>query len=70
MYTKIVNAVIDAISSTYGKDYSIDDIKMCLKLAIRITSNCGWSNEDYNDMFDDVILGLDHPGEKFIEPLN
>lgn len=59
MYTKIVNDVIDVISSTCGKAYSLDDIKMCLTVALRVTSNLNWSNQDYNDMFDDIILGLD-----------
>ena len=70
MYTKIVNAIIDTIYSAYGDNYSLDDVKLCIKLAMRITSNLGWSTQDYNDMFDDVILGLDHPGESFTEPMN
>ena len=67
MYTKIVNSIIDLISKYYGDDYSLDDIKFALQLAMRV-SNISWSNEDYSDMFDDIILGLEHPGESFIEP--
>ena len=65
MYNKIVNAIIDVISSTYGDNYSLDDIKMCLELALKVTSNLNWSDSDYNDMFDDIILGLEHPDEYF-----
>ena len=65
MYTKIVNAIIDVISSTYGDNYSLDDVEMCIKLALKVTSNLNWSKKDYSDMFDDIILGLDHPGEYY-----
>jgi len=68
MYTKIVNSVIDLISKYYGDDYSLDNIKFALELAIRV-SDVSWSNKDYSDMFDDVILGLEHPDEYFYEDI-
>ena len=67
MYNTIVNSIIDLISKYYGDNYSLDDIKFALELAFSI-SDLNWSKQDYNDMFDDIILGLEHPGESFIKP--
>ena len=67
MYTTIVNSIIALILKYYGNNYSLDDINFAIEVALS-ASNITWSDGDYSDMFDDIILGLEHPGESFIEP--
>ena len=67
MYTTIVNSIIALILKYYGNNYSLDDINFAIEVAFS-ASNITWSDGDYSDMFDDIILGLEHPGESFIEP--
>lgn len=70
MYNAIVDLVVDALSRR--RNYTLDDIKDFLNLALNVSEAQGlsWTDKNYNDMFDDIILSLEHPGERFIEPLN
>lgn len=69
MYNDIVDEIVAELSQ---RNFTHDDIKMCIQLAMNVTERCcgvHWTDKDYYDMFDDVVLALDHPGEKFIRPL-
>ena len=69
MITEIVDIIVEMLSRRGS--YSLDDIKLALNVAIQVSEAHGlsYSDDDYNDMFDDIILELEHPGERFAEPL-
>lgn len=70
MWRTIVEIVVDICEdkTNIGLDY----IKDLLDVALKTSEAHGlsWSEEDYLDMLDDIILELDHPGASFAEPLN
>jgi hypothetical protein len=70
MYNTIVNIVINMCNQRGIT--GLDDIKDFLEIALEVSEAQGlsWSDQDFSDMLDDILLGLDHPGESFAEPLN
>lgn len=70
MWRTIVEIIVDICEdkNITGLDY----IKDLLDAALQTSEAHGlsWSEEDYLEMLDDIILELEHPGESFAEPLN
>ena len=70
MWRTIVDIVVEICEDR--NITSLDYIKDLLDAALKTSEAHGlsWSEEDYLEMLDDIILELNHPGESFAEPLN
>ena len=66
MYRMIVNEVVSILRRR--GNFTLDDVKDFLGVAMDVTDDrCHWTDDDYNNMFDDIMAALHHPGAMFVE---
>ena len=70
MWRTIVDIIVEICEDK--TNIEIDYIKDLLDAALKTSEAHGlsWSEEDYLELLDDIVLELNHPGEQFAEPLN